>query len=129
MSYKVTLNVYDLAPVNQYLYGVGLGFYHTGVEINGREWSFGGSPEMMGTGVFDSEPLAVDQDAYRGSVEMGKVSSVSEFYKIIDQIKDEFPAKDYNVLTRNCNHFSSALCRRILDRDIPAYINRMANMS
>ena len=51
MEYKVVLNVYDLSPSNKYLYSIGLGFYHSGVEVNGKEYSFGGNPEMMSTGV------------------------------------------------------------------------------
>ena len=44
--------IYDLSPANKYLYSIGLGFYHTGVEFNGKEYSFGGNPEMISTGVF-----------------------------------------------------------------------------
>ena len=37
---EVIVNVYDLSPVNQYTHGFGLGFYHSGVEINGREYTY-----------------------------------------------------------------------------------------
>jgi len=39
---------------------LGFGFYHTGVEINGLEYSFGGNFTHDGTGVFASAPLEVD---------------------------------------------------------------------
>ena len=126
MEYKVVLNIYDLSPANKYLSGVGLGFYHTGVEVNGREYSYGGSPEMTSTGVFDQEPLSLDQEMYRGSVEMGTITNMTEFYRILSQIKKEFPANEYNVVRRNCNHFASEFCRRLVGRDIPGYLNRMA---
>ena len=109
MSYKVILNIYDLSPANKYLYSVGLGFYHTGVEINGKEWSFGGSPEMQGTGVFDSEPLSLDTETYRASVEMGSISTMSDFYRILEDVKKEFHANEYNVVKKNCNHFSDVI--------------------
>lgn len=32
-TYKVYLNVYDFTPANKYVSCVGLGGYHTGVEI------------------------------------------------------------------------------------------------
>jgi hypothetical protein len=38
---KSRLNVYDLHDSNQYLYALGMGVFHSGVEINGTEWSFG----------------------------------------------------------------------------------------
>mmetsp|Transcript_33071 Transcript_33071/g.29309 ORF Transcript_33071/g.29309 Transcript_33071/m.29309 type:complete len:186 (-) Transcript_33071:34-591(-) len=128
MSYKIMLNVYDLSPANKYLYSIGLGFYHTGIEINGKEYSFGGSPEMAGTGIFDNEPLSLDPETFRTSLEMGTIRSMSDFYRVLEELKMDFQAKDYNVVRKNCNHFSEQLSRKLLDRGIPGYINRMAKM-
>lgn len=36
---EVYLNVYDLAEVNSFIYHLGFGFFHSGVEINGREYT------------------------------------------------------------------------------------------
>lgn len=30
---KIYINVYDISPLNYYLHGIGLGAYHTGVQI------------------------------------------------------------------------------------------------
>ena len=38
----VILNVYDLSPQNKYTYCCGLGIYHSGVEVYGVEYAFGG---------------------------------------------------------------------------------------
>ena len=38
---QVLLNVYDLSPSNDYLFPIGMGLHHTGVEIAGREYSYG----------------------------------------------------------------------------------------
>ncbi|KAF2299116.1 hypothetical protein GH714_030692 [Hevea brasiliensis] len=35
------LNVYDLTPVNNYLYWFGLGIFHSGIEVHGMEFGFG----------------------------------------------------------------------------------------
>ena len=35
---KVYVHVYDLSNWNGYLHGAGLGAYHSGVEIGGREY-------------------------------------------------------------------------------------------
>ena len=54
-TYAVKLNVYDLAPVNDWTHGAGVGFYHSGVEVAGREWTFG-SGSGSGTGVMEHRP-------------------------------------------------------------------------
>ena len=40
-SYKIYLNVYDLHENNDTLYPLGLGFYHSGVQIDRDEYTFG----------------------------------------------------------------------------------------
>ena len=52
MGHKLLLNIYHLNPNNQFLYKIGLGFYHTEIEVNGMAYSFGGNPYASGTGVF-----------------------------------------------------------------------------
>jgi hypothetical protein len=43
---------------------VGLGLYHSGIEINGVEYAYGGDPNSSGTGVFHSVPLTVNGATY-----------------------------------------------------------------
>ena len=38
---KIYLNIYDLSPANYYLHSLGLGAYHSGVQIGQIEYSFG----------------------------------------------------------------------------------------
>lgn len=38
----------------------------------------------------------------------------------------EWRSNTYNVLTRNCNNFSSALAQRLCGVDIPSWVNRAA---
>lgn len=51
LSHKVTLNVYDLSPVNEFGHPIGLGVFHSGLEVDGREYTFAG-----GGGIFDHDP-------------------------------------------------------------------------
>jgi hypothetical protein len=44
-----------LAPANKFLYPMGLGVFHSGVEISGVEYSFGGGGGG-GDGVFEMTP-------------------------------------------------------------------------
>ena len=53
----VKLNVYDLdSPGNEFLSALGLGLYHTGVEVDGREYSYG-----AGYGIGDALPRSAAQ--------------------------------------------------------------------
>ena len=68
---RVLLNVYDLSPANEYLYPIGFGLHHTGVEIDGREYSFG-----SGSGIFDGPPKEAPGAAME-TVPLGKFSAFS----------------------------------------------------
>lgn len=49
----VYLNVYDLTPVNNYLYWFGLGVFHSGIEVHGMEYGFG-AHDYPTSGVFEN---------------------------------------------------------------------------
>ena len=57
----------------------GLGFYHTGVEINGVEYSYGGNLNHNDTGVYNQVPLQGAGATYKESYLIG---TVKEFSKI-----------------------------------------------
>ena len=82
---KVVLNIYDLTPANEYLYPVGFGLHHSGVEILGQEYSFAG-----GGGIFDSTPKQVPNAIFRESIELGHFDGGSLHLKtIIDGKKNK----------------------------------------
>lgn len=43
--------MYDLSPVNEFGHPIGLGVFHSGLEVDGREYTFAG-----GGGIFDHDP-------------------------------------------------------------------------
>ena len=57
---------YDLSPANEYLYTIGMGLHHSGVEILGREYSF-----ASGGGIFDSSPKEAPGAQFREALELG----------------------------------------------------------
>jgi len=119
---RVLLNVYDLHDTNEYLEPFGLGLFHTGVQVGGREYTFAG-----GGGVFDMTPQEAPGAKFREAIDMGAFEgSESKLASIIDELKPQFKPDSYNILTKNCNHFSDALVRRLLAKPIPGYLNRLA---
>jgi len=121
---KVTLNVYDLSPVNEFIYPVGLGVFHTGVQIGATEYTFAG-----GAGIFDHTPLEPgDNVVFRESIELGSFEGGQQVLKqAVSELGPLFSPDSYNILIKNCNHFSSALCEKLLKKNIPGHINRLAD--
>jgi hypothetical protein len=124
MGTVVILNVYDLSPVNDYLYAMGMGLHHSGVEILGKEYSF-----ASGGGVFDSTPKDAPGAKFRESIELGSFDGgQAELSSAISDLREEFGPDRYNLIKRNCNHFANALVWRLLRRTIPGHVNRLANI-
>lgn len=121
----VYLNVYDLHQANYYGYPVGLGAFHTGVEISGKEYAFGGHDYSF-TGVFEMEPRNAYGAVFREAILLGETNlSRQEIQAIIDELSAEFSGNSYHPFSRNCNSFSNELSMRIFGTPIPGYINRL----
>ncbi|CAN0149629.1 unnamed protein product, partial [Ectocarpus sp. 12 AP-2014] len=115
---------YDLSPVNEFGHPIGLGVFHSGLEVDGREYTFAG-----GGGIFDHDPRKAPGARFREAVHMGSFTGgSSSLSRAIDSLREEFGPDRYNVLTRNCNTFSSALCEELVGKPIPGYVNRLAWM-
>ena len=124
----VYLNIYDLHQANEYLHPFGIGAYHSGVEVGGKEWTFAGGP---GAGIFYHTPRDApgDQAKYRESIELGEITNyVERVARAKAELDPEFGEEDYNILTRNCNHFANALVNKLTGQNIPGYVNRLAFM-
>ena len=69
---EVLVHVYDLTPMNQYIWDFGVGAFHSGVEVQGTEYTYGGH-QSSSSGVFTHSPKAAPSAAYRTSISMGEV--------------------------------------------------------
>ena len=120
----VWLNVYDLAPANEIMFPLGLGLYHTGVEIYGTEYTFADT-----AGVFSHPPKAVPNAKLRLQLDLGPCDPtlVASVVSTLSS-SDKFGPNDYNILQNNCNHFAQALVWNLLQKPIPVWINRLANL-
>jgi len=129
---EVTLHIYDVGGSaliqrsNNVLSNLGTGAFHAGVEIYGREWSFGATDDGR-TGVFCCAPRGCDVHQYRKAVPMGRTRlSQKEALSLIGQLSREWPGSEYDLLRCNCCHFSDELLRRLGVHGLPAWVKSLA---
>eukprot|EP01033_Poteriospumella_lacustris_P016361 gene16360-11694_t len=119
---KVILNVYDLHDSNDIYYPWGLGLYHSGVQIGRDEYTFASS-----AGIFTHPPKGAGGAKFRESIELGEYKGTAkDLETVVNNLRSSFKGTDYHLLTNNCNHFANALVQRLLGREIPPFVNRMA---
>eukprot|EP01017_Pseudomicrothorax_dubius_P027393 TRINITY_DN3149_c0_g1_i1.p1 TRINITY_DN3149_c0_g1~~TRINITY_DN3149_c0_g1_i1.p1 ORF type:complete len:232 (+),score=24.85 TRINITY_DN3149_c0_g1_i1:90-785(+) len=122
----VYLNIYDLLRWNPVLHPFGMGAYHTGVQIYDVEFAYG-SHNGSHTGVYEIEPRSNTVGRFRQSIFMGVCDKrIGEILDVIEEVKLEFIGCSYDVLTKNCNHFSAEFVRQLVGCTIPSYLNRLA---
>lgn len=51
-----------------------------------------------------------------------------EIDAIIKAAAEEFQGREYNLLSRNCNHFTDYLCMKLTGSKAPAWLNRAAGL-
>jgi len=56
------------------------------------------------------------------------LASQIEIDAIIREASEEFLGTSYNLLTKNCNHFTSYLCQKLTGRPGPGWLNRAASI-
>ncbi|GER25717.1 PPPDE putative thiol peptidase family protein [Striga asiatica] len=125
---RLYLNVYDLTPINHYLYWLGLGIYHSGIEVHGMEYGFG-AHEFSTSGVFEVEPRSCPGFIFRRSILLGSTDmSRSEFRSFMEHLSNKFHGDTYHLISKNCNHFTDEVCQRLTGKSIPGWVNRLARV-
>lgn len=126
----MVLNVYDLDKNWQNMNGLFCdalhlgGAFHVGVEVFGKEWSFGSD------GVVYGRSRDHDVHVYRQSIPLGYTRHDKRaVMAIIDDMAERtWRGETYDILGRNCCTFARELCYQILGSDkIPAWIDRLGN--
>ncbi|KAL2338333.1 hypothetical protein Fmac_012779 [Flemingia macrophylla] len=124
----VVLNVYDLTPINNYLYWFGFGIFHSGIEVHGKEYGFG-AHDFPASGVFEVEPRNCPGFIYRRSITLGQTNMTpSEFRTFIENMASEYHGDTYHLITKNCNHFTDDVSYRLIGKQIPGWVNRLAKL-
>jgi hypothetical protein len=130
---EVRMNVYDLGTdfkvqtVNGILGMLGSGVYHAAIEVYGLEWSYGYCVE--GTGVFRSAPRECQAHSYRSSEVLGTVETTRhDVEELLRVMSAEWQGQDYDLLRRNCCHFSDAFARRLGTKPLPSWVLSAARL-
>jgi hypothetical protein len=118
-----------LATDNRWAYYLGLGAFHTGVEVCGSEWTFG-FHSYDTTGVFSSEPRAAPGAVFRESLLIGYSKlSAAQIDAVIEALARRYPGNAYHMLTRNCVTFCDELCFALTGRRAPGWTNRLPTLA
>ncbi|KAI1198072.1 PPPDE putative peptidase domain-containing protein [Nemania serpens] len=130
---EIIINVYDLLPpgrLSSVLWTVGASLLHSGVVINGKEYAYGGHDRRGVTGVYWTQPGTEPAGGtFRVEILQGfTFAAQAEIDAIVRRASLDFDGAAYNILTRNCNHFTSHLCQRLTGRPGPGWLNRAASI-
>ncbi|KAI3331705.1 DUF862-domain-containing protein [Xylariaceae sp. AK1471] len=130
---EIVINVYDLLPpgrVSSVLWTFGTSLLHSGVVINGKEYAYGGHDKRGVTGVYWTQPKTEPPGGtFRTEILHGfTFATQAEVDSILRRASAEFDGSHYNILTRNCNHFTSYLCQKLTGRSGPGWLNRAASI-
>jgi hypothetical protein len=168
---NVILNIYDLLPPDRqsepqhtsssqsqasnllggFLAPLGLGAYHTSIDVRGFRYQFGAqvgitrtsSPQGGGDSA-ESLRFVPPNGSYRESIILGQTwCDQKEINATIQRMRDhKFKGENYHVAQRNCNHFSETFATAlVLGNDLleqphkqhsldkfPAWVNRLARV-
>lgn len=130
---EIVINVYDLLPpgrLSSALWFIGTSLLHSGVVINDKEYAYGGHDRPGVTGVYWTKPKTQPPGGtFKCEILHGfTLASPTEIDTIIKEVSEEFQGTAYNLLTKNCNHFTAYLCQRLTGRPGPGWLNRAASI-
>lgn len=127
-STPVYLNVYDLTPMNGYVYWAGLGIFHSGVEVHGVEYAFG-AHDFPSSGVFEVEPRQCPGFKFRKSIYIGSTSfNSTQVREFMERQAANYNGDTYHLIVKNCNHFCKDICYKLTGKRIPKWVNRLAKL-
>jgi len=130
---EVRINVYDLLPpsrLSSVLWAIGTSLLHSGVVLNDREYAYGGHDRAARTGVYHTRAgQAPPGGRHRATLLHGfTFLSAAEIEEVIRAASLAFLGPSYNLLSKNCNHFTSYLVERLTGRPAPGWLNRAAGI-
>jgi hypothetical protein len=112
------------------LWTVGASLLHSGVVIDGKEYAYGGHDRRGMTGVYWTKPrIEPPGGTFKCEILQGfTVAPQNEIDAIIKEASEAFQGTSYNLLSKNCNHFTAYMCDKLTGRPGPAWLNRAASI-
>nr|ABD65080.1 hypothetical protein 27.t00087 [Brassica oleracea] len=136
----VYLNVYDLTPVNNYLYWFVLKMNnrlyclsvlrkscafmiwrqcYALLRSHGLEYCYG-AHEYPTSGVYEVEPKNCPGFIFRRSVLLGTTTmSRSDFRSYMEKLSRKYHGDTYHLIAKNCNHFTEQVCLQLTGKPVP----------
>ncbi|GIY97048.1 deubiquitinase DESI2, partial [Caerostris extrusa] len=108
----VILNVYDMYWINDYTSPLGIGVFHSGVEIYGCEYAYGGHPFNF-SGIFEIHPRDAadlgDHFRFREAVLIPKLPRFTEqeWHRVVEELGKN---------SRGCYHLMSKKLQQLFTR-------------
>ncbi|GMI41908.1 hypothetical protein TrCOL_g13677 [Triparma columacea] len=111
--------------VSTVLPSIGLGAYHTSVDVGGYNYQYGAGVgicrgKLVGGGGRHEDNLPAGCSYFK-SLPLGscKLDDQGELNSLINTLRSTtFPDAGYNVVTRNCNHFTTVLSTAVCCADV-----------
>ncbi|KAI9674815.1 MAG: hypothetical protein M1817_001719 [Caeruleum heppii] len=116
--------------ISSLLWTFGSSLLHSGVVINDKEYAYGGHDHQGLSGVYWTQPRTEPPGAsFRTELLHGfAMRTDEEITSIIVQVSEDYLGPSYNLLSKNCNHFTNALCQKMTGQPAPAWLNRAAGI-
>mmetsp|Transcript_16088 Transcript_16088/g.18215 ORF Transcript_16088/g.18215 Transcript_16088/m.18215 type:complete len:139 (-) Transcript_16088:138-554(-) len=124
MVVEVKINIYKINFKHSgVLSSIGLGAYHTGMQVGSREYAFSNA------GILYHKPGQVSEECtFHDTFELGELRQ-QDVNGAINKLRKEFTPGSYDLVKKNCNHFTEALADALfIGVKVPSYINRAARM-
>ena len=119
----VVLNVYRMNAGAEWLESLGIGLYHSGLEVHGKEWTFSSG------GVFSHAPREPGMVQFSHAVVIGEVRlSSKQVEDAVSRLRADYAGSSYNLLKKNCNVFANDLSMALTGKAVPGYVNRLARL-